>query len=67
MDPTTALENILEAIEQDDYQEAGPAAAALLAWIGAGGFLPDMSEEQRRRILRWWLAKVISDSEKRAK
>ncbi len=59
MDPTTTLQQIFEALnDQDTWDTLRPNAEALNDWLDKGGFLPQMSEGQQLFLLRFFLDRI---------
>ncbi len=61
MDPDIALQELLEALDADDYTEASDKADALYHWLRKGGFTPrfDGNTYSEREILMLLCALVV--------
>ncbi|MGE0789771.1 MAG: hypothetical protein AB7S26_29125 [Sandaracinaceae bacterium] len=50
MDPTACARRFLSAIDEGDTEEARDAATDLVFWLSAGGFLPELTDGEHRRL-----------------
>lgn len=50
MDPTACLRRFLSASDDGDTEEARDAATDLMFWLAGGGFPPELTRDEHRRL-----------------
>lgn len=55
MDPTATLDRILNALDDEDFQEARMGVADLHRWIASRGAQPVLSRSMTAAVLRYLL------------
>jgi hypothetical protein len=53
MDPTACWQRWLDAISDDDLQEAYEASQDLTNWLNSGGFAPKWTQVQSQEFHKW--------------
>jgi len=53
MDPTACARRFLSAFDDGDAEETRDAATDLMHWLSNGGFAPELTADETRRL---WLA-----------
>ena len=53
MDPNACFESFLDAISDNDIDEAKNAREDLQTWLNHGGFEPNWDSEQKKQFLSW--------------
>jgi hypothetical protein len=53
MVPNACFESLLDAISENDIDEAKYTKEDLISWLNRGGFEPNWSIEQKKHFLSW--------------